>query len=153
MRKNWAWIVQEISKEGIHGFTETISIKFFVRRRACTMCADLIDRNSNYQRRIQRSTRSREHRSIRRLRKRLNEGVTVLLINKRRPLPMPPYGQSARSFRIDSPFRTNIHEYAHRHSRAPVTKGAVTRDVIRTYRCPHDNPSASELSIPNELRA
>ena len=97
--------------------------------------------------------KQRDHRSIRRLRKRPSEGVTVLLINKKRPLPMPPCGQSARSFRIDSPFRTNIHEYAHRHSRAPVTKGAVTRDVIRTYRCPHDNPSASELSIPNELRA
>jgi len=45
------------------------------------------------------------------------------------------------------------HEYAHRHSRTSVTKGAVTRDVIRTYRCPHDNPNASELSIPEELRA
>lgn len=75
----------------------------------------------------------------------------VLLINKR---------VDYRCLRTDSPldlFRSilafgRIHEYAHRHSRAPVTKGAVTRDVICTYRCPHDNPNASELSIPKKPR-
>lgn len=77
----------------------------------------------------------------------------TLLINKRAALlPLPPYA-ALDLFRIDSSFRyvyTNtpigIHE---RRSR----KGAVTRDVIRTYRCPHDNPDASELSIPKKLRA